>query len=475
MAYKDLRQYLAVLEKKGLLCRVSAEVDKEWEISAVCRRVFQNIPERNRPALMFENIKGHDIPLVVGVLGASREIYATALETDIDKVLEKWESGTKNALKPRLVETAPCQEVVHLGDKANFEMLPAPVWSVGQDPGPYHTSPFVISRDPETKIQNMGTYRVQVKGRNRAGIMINPPRNMNQHIRKNDARGEGTEVAIVFGTDPVLGLVSVTPFPYGVNELDMAGGIRGEPVEVVRCRTVDLEVPATAEIVVEGRIPFQGREPEGPFGEYGGYMGTGGNHPFIEITCITHRKKPIYQAFLSQMPPSESSCIKAIGREAALLRHLKGALGLPVTDVCLTESGGATGMLVIAMKKQNRFQPLKAMMGAWSYHDVFGKVTVVVDEDIDIRDSFQVEWALSFRMQPAEDVTVMRNTDPLTLDPSQPLKEGAKVKPTEQISSKLGIDATKKHTFPNLAVPPKEHLEKVAAMWDRYGIKEVKR
>ena len=475
MAYKDLRQYLAVLEKKGLLCRVSAEVDKDWEISAVCRRVFQNIPERNRPALMFERIKGHDIPLVVGILGASREIYATALETDIDKVLEKWESGTKNPLKPRLVKTAPCQEVVHMGEEANFEMLPAPVWSFGQDPGPYHTSPFVISRDPETKIQNMGTYRVQVKGRNRAGIMINPPRNMNQHIRKNEARGEGTEVAIVFGADPVLGLVSVTPFPYGVNELDMAGGIRGEPVEVVRCRTVDLEVPATAEIVVEGRIPFQGREPEGPFGEYGGYMGTGGNHPFIEITCITHRKKPIYQAFLSQMPPSESSCIKSIGREAALLRHLKGALGLPVTDVCLTESGGATGMLVIAMKKQNRFQPLKAMMGAWSYHDVFGKVTVVVDEDIDIRDSFQVEWALSFRMQPAEDVYVIKNTDPLTLDPSQPFKDGEKVKPTEQISSKLGIDATKKHTFPNLAVPPKEHLEKVAAMWERYGIKEVRR
>ena len=132
-------------------------------------------------------------------------------------------------------------------------------------------------------------------------------------------------------------------------------------------------------------------------------------------------------------------------------------------------------MLIIAMKKQNRFQPLKAMMGAWSYHDVFGKVTIVVDEDIDIRDSFQVEWALSFRMQPAEDVHVINNTDPLTLDPSQPLKDGEKVKPTEQISSKLGIDATKKHLFPQLAVPPKEHLEKVDAMWGRYGIKEVKR
>jgi UbiD family decarboxylase len=475
MAYRDLRQYLAVLEDKKLLCHVSAEVDKEWEIAAVCRRAFQKIPERNRPALMFDRIKGHDIPLVIGVLGASRQIYATALETEVEKVLEKWESGAKKPLKPRLVETGPCQEVVQVGEEANFEILPAPIWTVGEDPGPYHTSPFVISRDPETRIPNLGTYRVQVKGRKKAGLMINPPRNMNHHIRKNEARGQGTDVAIVFGTDPVIGLTAVTPFPYGVDELAMAGGIRREPVEVVRCRTVDLEVPAAAEIVVEGKIPFQGREPEGPFGEYGGYMGTGGNHPFIEITCITHRRNPIYQAFLSQMPPSESSCIKAIGREGVIQRHLKENLGIPVHDVCLPESGGATGLLIISIKKQNRFQPLKAMMGAWSHHDVFGKVTIVVDDDIDIRDSFQVEWALSFRMQPAEDVYVIKNTDPLTLDPSQPLKDGEKVKPTEQVSSKVGIDATKKHPFPPLAVPPKEHLEKVDAMWERYGIREVTR
>jgi len=475
MAYRDLRQYLDVLENRGLLCHVSSEVDKEWEIAAVCRRVFQKIPERNRPALMFDRIKGHDIPLVIGVLGGSRQIYATALETEVDKVLEKWESGAKNPIKPRLVESAPCQEVVHMGEEANFEILPAPIWTVGEDPGPYHTSPFVISRDPETRIPNLGTYRVQVKGPKKAGLMINPPRNMNHHIRKNEARGQGTDVAIVFGADPVIGLTAVTPFPYGVDELAMAGGIRREPVEVVRCRTVDLEVPATAEIVVEGKIPCRGREEEGPFGEYGGYMGRGGNHPFVEITCITHRKKPIYQAFLSQMPPSESSCIKAIGREGVIQRHLKENLGIPVQDVCLPESGGATGLLIISIKKQNRFQPLKAMMGAWSHHDVFGKLTIVVDDDIDIRDSFQVEWALSFRMQPAEDVYVMRNTDPLTLDPSQPLKDGEKVKPTEQVSSKVGIDATKKHPFPPLAVPPKEHLEKVDAQWDRYGIHEARR
>src|SRR5216683_3512628 len=240
MPYEDLRQYLKVLEERGLLCHVKAEVDKDWEISAVCRRTFRAIPQERRPALMFDCIKGYNIPRVVGILGGSREIYATALETDQAGVWEKW-ARANHPVPPQLVDSGPCQEVVHMGEEADIEMLPAPVWTVGQDPGPYHTSPFVISRDPETRIPNVGVYRVQVKGPRKTGLMIYPPRNMNQHIRKNEARGCATEAAIVFGTDPVIGLTAVSPFPYGVDELAAAGGIRGEPVDVVRCLTVDLE------------------------------------------------------------------------------------------------------------------------------------------------------------------------------------------------------------------------------------------
>ena len=200
MPYKDLREYLKVLESKGLLCHVTAEVDKDWEISAVARQTFRSIPQERRPALMFDKIKGYDIPLVVGILGGSREIYATALETDQNGVFEKWARG-KNPIPPKLVDNGPCQEVVHLGADANLEMLPAPIWTVGQDPGPYHTSPFVISRDPETRVQNVGTYRLQVKNPLRGGMMITPPRGMKVHIDKNDARGAATEAAIVFGTE----------------------------------------------------------------------------------------------------------------------------------------------------------------------------------------------------------------------------------------------------------------------------------
>ncbi len=473
MPYKDLREYLQVLEDKGLLCHVKQEVDKDWEISAVCRHAFRTISQERRPALMFDCIKGHKIPLVVGILGGSREIYATALGTDQAGVWEKWARG-KSPIPPRLVSSGPCQEVVLKDEEADIEMLPAPVWTVGEDPGPYHTSPFVISRDPETKVPNVGTYRLQVKGPRKGGFMINPQRNMRQHIQKNEARGSGTDAAIVFGTDPVIGLAAVSPFPYGSDELAAAGGIRGEPVEVVRCLTVDLEVPATAEIVIEGRVPFQGREQEGPFGEYGGYMGAGGNHPLLEVTCITHRRNPIYQAFLSQMPPSESSCIKSFGREMEIRRHLQNNLGLDVRDVCLTESSGATGILIISLKKRNRFQPVKAMMGVWSLNIGIAKMVIVVDDDIDARDQFQVEWAMSFHMQPSEDVHVFRNMDPITLDPSQPRRDGKPLLPSEQVSSKLGIDATRKHPFPARAVPPKEHMDRVAADWERYGVEPVK-
>jgi UbiD family decarboxylase len=439
----------------------------------VVRRTFERLPQEQRPALMFDRIRGYDVPLVVGILGGSRQIYATALETTVEDAVDKWHRGVRSPIPPVRVDSGSCQDEVYVGEDADVLKFPTPVWTVGEDPAPFQTSSFVISRDPETGARNVGTYRVQMKGPRRTGLMIGQPRNMTQHIRKCEAAGRPTEVAICIGGDPVVGLASVTPFPYGQDELALAGGVRGAPIEVVRCRTVDLEVPATCEIVIEGIIPCGGREAEGPFGEYAGYMGTGGNNPFVEVTAVTHRHNPILQAFLSQMPPSESSCIKQLGRESVILKHLRDNCGLPVKDVCLTESGGATGMLIISMAKQTPYQPLKAMWGAWSLHDVFGKVTIVVDDDVDVRDPFQVEWALCFRMQPAQDVHIVNGTEALTLDPSQAPPDVPASDPRRRISSKVGMDATRKHAFPPLAVPPKDHLARVDADWDRYGIQPV--
>jgi UbiD family decarboxylase len=213
---------------------------------------------------------------------------------------------------------------------------------------------------------------------------------------------------------------------------------------------------------------------EGPFGEYAGYMGAPGNNPVFEVTAITHRKNPIYQAFISQMPPSESSCIKAFGRENEIRRHLVNNLGLPVADVCMPESGSSTATVLVSLRKTNQFQPMKAMFGVWSMNAGLAKIVVVVDDDINLRDPFQVDWAIAFRMQPATDVRIIPNADPITLDPSQPLRDGKVVSASEQVSSKIGIDATRKHAYPAPSVPPKEHMERVAAQWDRYGIKPVK-
>jgi UbiD family decarboxylase len=189
----------------------------------------------------------------------------------------------------------------------------------------------------------------------------------------------------------------------------------------------------------------------------------------VDIQCITHREKPIFQAFSSQMPPSESSCIRSIGRESALQKHLVEDLGLPVRDVHLFEAGGAAAYLVISIKKSHPAQPRTAMFGAWSFAPQFGKLTVVVDDDIDIRDPNLVNWALSFRVQPEKDAFIMSGTAAVQLDPSQAREDVLQQDPTRRVSSKIGIDATRKHAYPAVAVPPQEHLERVRADWHSYG------
>lgn len=470
MPYKDFREYLDVLERRGKLHRIKAEVDKDWEISAVGRRMFQKFAARNRVALFFENVKGFSSPVTLGVLGASKEIYMLALEAESNNdIIQKWKQGLNHPLTPRLVDTGPCKEVIHRGEDVNLLDFPIPIWTVGQDPGPYITAPYICTKDPETGARNVGTYRTQVKGKDRVGVFITPVHHGMMHIKKNDALNKPTPVAIVIGADPTLGLCAVAPVPTGVDEFAVAGGLRGEPMELVKCETVDLEVPAAAEIVIEGEFLSNYRELEGPFGEFTGYIGPAGLNPLMQVKCITHRKNPIFQAFISEMPPSESSMIRGLGHSLAFLTHLRDVLGLPVIDLCLRESGGGAAYMVISMKKDHPGQPKQAIWGAWGYDGGYGKIAVVVDEDIDPHDDFQVDWAMSYRMQPARDVFIETNTPPLRLDPSVGTPDMPQHEKAKLMASKIGIDATKKHDFPPLALPPREHLEKVDRQWDKYG------
>ena len=209
---------------------------------------------------------------------------------------------------------------------------------------------------------------------------------------------------------------------------------------------------------------------EGPFGEYTGYMGPAGMEPMLHIKCMTFRSNPIYQAFISQLPPSESSCIRSIGREWPLLKHLRGVLGLPVRDVRLKEAGGAAAYAVVSINKQFEGQVKQLIFGIWSLRTGYGKITVVVDDDIDIRDDFAVDWALSWRVRPDKDIYIEKNIQAVALDPAQAPASLPQHDPARLVGSRVAIDATKKHLYPAVALPPKEHLDLVNQRWQEYGI-----
>ena len=239
MPYADLRAYLATLEEKGKLKRVRKEVDKDWEIAAVCRQLFKKIAPEKRPALLFENVKGFSMPVAAGVLGASKDIYAIGLETDsVEGINRKWDHALEHPIPPRLVKTGPCKENIWHADRVDLLSLPVPIWTVGEDPGPFLTSPYVITKDPETGNRNVGTYRMQVKGRNKTGFLIGMRQDAAWHVRKNDAENRPTPVAVVLGTDPAIGYVSVSKMSDALDEFAVAGALRGKPVDLVPCETV---------------------------------------------------------------------------------------------------------------------------------------------------------------------------------------------------------------------------------------------
>ncbi|HEY1296062.1 MAG TPA: UbiD family decarboxylase [Chloroflexota bacterium] len=471
MAYTDLRDYLATLERNGKLLRISAEVDNEWEIAAVTRRVFQRIPEADRPGLLFEHVKNFDMPVTVGVLGASREVYATALQCKVEDIPDVWAEAQQHPVEPEVVPSGPVKEQKRFGEDVDVTRLPASVWTVGQDAGRFLTAPCVISEDPDTGERNVGTYRIQLKSPRRVGLQLsNRTRDMWTHISKNEARGRNTPCAIVLGGDPTVGLTSVSRVAYGLDELSVAGGLRGDPLEIVACETVDLKVPARAEIVIEGEVLADVREDEGPFGEYTGYMSDSGPSYVIQVNAITHRTNPIFHDFFSQMPPSESSTIRGTGREMAIYKHLTRDLRMDVTDVHFLHAGGGAAILAISMRKKFDGQALAAMWGAWSVDPSLGKFTVVVDDDIEVRDTFQVLWAMSWHVRPDRDIQVVQQTPPTPLDPAMAPADAPRDVRRGQLSAKVGIDATRKHAYPARAIPPREHLEEVDRRWASYGL-----
>lgn len=469
---KSLREHLDILDQEGLIKWVEAEVDKDWELACVARWIYQAFPEEERFALRFQRVKGYETPVVAGVLGANRTIYALAMNTTPDNIRAKWAEALANPLPPKLVAGGPVKENVIKGDQVDITKFPQSIWTPQRDTTPYITSASVVTRDLETGRHNIGTYRQQVKGPQKMGSSINPTQHIGKHLAKYRARKQDMPMAVVIGSPPALGLAQVSKVPAGLEEYAVAGALMGEPLELVKCETLDLHVPAQAEIVFEGLISWDKTEPEGPFGEYTGYMGIARDDgPIFNIHCITHRNNPIWQDYVSQMPPSESSTIRGLGQEGMLYKHLINDLGLTfITDFCLTEASGNWRQLVVQLAPQYPGQARNTiqLIGSLLEHSA-PKVIIAVDEDIDPRDPFAVNWALVFRANPKEDVAIDWNRTGDVLDPCWIPADRPRQERLGK-GSNLLIDATIKHKFPEIALPPKEPMMKVYENWLKYKL-----
>jgi UbiD family decarboxylase len=471
MPYESFREYLETLEKNGSLKWIDAEVDKDWEITSVTRNYFRRVEEKDRCALGFRNVKGYDIPVVVGAIGGSRKIYSLAIgaEPGMNNIKDSWAKALANPIDPVVVTNGPCKDVIIKGDDVDLNKFPIPTWTPGLDPAPFLTAPCLITEHAETGVGNIGTYRMEIKAKNQTGVLWDLPSQHGAiHYASWEKINKPMPMAVVLGADPTVIMTSVSKVPQGVDEMAVCGGLRGKPVEVIKCETCDLMVPATAEIILEGEVLPGELVTEGPFGEYTGYMGGPYKMPKFYIKCITHRKKPIYHALFSQMPPSESSLMRQLPEEANILQHLSGYLKIPgIKDVHLPEAGGSYTICWISLKKSFPGHVQQVMSAAWTHHPTFAKWIIVTDDDVDIRDPFVREWILAFRVEPIKDISFLKNTAPILLDPSS---DPAEVPLWERRSSKVMVDATKNWDYPEIALPPKEDLDKVLGQWEKYGL-----
>ncbi len=470
MAYEDLRTYLDSLKREGLFHWVENTVDPSWEVSSIARMIFRGYSDEDRYGLGFRNIKGcSEGRLVTGVTAISSRQIGVAVEADPNPgaIFERVNEGIQNPILPVMVDTGPCKDVILRDSAADLTKFPVPTWTPEKDGGPYFT-PLWVTKDPETGVRDIGVRRCQLKGPRSTGIQFAAPDRYGaiQWAKWKECK-KAMPAAFFSGVDPVITLVG--PGRYGRDELEVAGGIRRGPVELVKCETVDLEVPSTAEFVVEGEITTDRVEAEGPFGEFTGYMAGDRECPVFHVKCITHRRDPILVGLISQFPPNESTVLKRHFLETAIHRHLSTTLKIPgLVDLHMPDSGGSAAALWISVRKIYAGQVEQLMTGALGFSGMsYFKWIVVVDDDIDIRDPFIREWVMNYRVRPDKDIRILKDMGALELDPSSDDPARGDLPMT---GAKALIDATKKWRYPDVSFPPRRYLEKVQKDWSKYEL-----
>ncbi|MDB5776257.1 MAG: ubiD 1 [Herbaspirillum sp.] len=479
--YRDLHEHLRELDREGLLITVDRPINKDTEMHPLVRWQFRGgINEPDRKAFLFTNVvdgKGrkYDIPVVVGALAATRKIYSVGMGCAIEDIGKAWTHAIANPVLPNVVQEAPCQEIVITGKELNkpgkgLDSIPIPISTPGWDNAPYTTLSQYISKDPETGIQNMGIYRGQVKSPTRLGMnpsLENQP-GIYTHWEKAKARGEKLPAAVILGCPPCVAFTSAQKLSEDTDELHVAGGLAGAPINVVRCKTVDLLVPAEAEIVIEGYINTEWLEPEAPFGESHGHVNLQEFNAYMEVTAITRRKDAILTSIISQVTPSESSLIKRVALEPVFLNHLKRQMGIKgVLKVSMHEplTNLRKVIAVVVDRKTPTTEVWRALYGAASLLRSGGKMVIAINDDIDPDNADALLWAMSYRANFALDLQILGNREQ-GHGPRSPRNGG--------IDASLLIDATLKDDFPPIALPKKEFMENAKAIWEELGLPTLK-
>ena len=484
MKFKDLRDFISFLEDKGELKRIKATVSCELEIAEVCDRVVK----KGGPALLFENVEGYDIPVLINIYGTEQRMaWALGVERLNDLVervqgliglmqgppegiMEKLRTlgqlAKMASFQPKVVKRAPCQEVVISGDEVDLNRYPIlKCWPM--DGGRYITLPLVITSDPQTGTRNVGTYRIQVYDARTAAMHWQTHKVGAHHYRAGGEVGkERIEVAVALGGDPATIWTGSAPLPPHMDEMVIAGFIRQEGVELVKAKTVDLGVPAHAEMIIEGYVVPGDEALEGPFGDHTGYYSMADTYPVFHVTAITQRRNPIYPTIIVGRPPMEDYYMGLVTERVFL--PIIQMITPEVVDIHMPAEGVFHNLVLVSIKKEYPGQARKVMYGLWGMGLMsLAKTIIVVDHFVNVHDYSEVTWRVTNNLDPAQDILLVTG----------PLDDLDHASPTPKFGSKMGIDATAKGPMegrqrewpPDIVMSP-EITALVDSKWAEYGI-----
>ncbi len=447
---QDLRSFLKLVGEThpDQMLRVREEVSPIFEATAL---VLEAEKLASCPVVYLERLKGSDFPVVVNVL-AHKPRLALAMGVAGERLVEEFRNRLKGSIPPVVRKDAPFEENVFIRDEVDLNRLPM-LTHFEQDAGPYLTAALVIARDPHSEIRTIGYHRMQLKGPRRMGISLHSRRRMYEYFRRAEEQNRPLEVAVCVGVHPILSLGALSIPPRDVDKFHLLGSLLEEPLELVPCRTVDLEVPRWAEIVIEGRILNGVREKEGPFGEFTGYATTRSTENVFEATALLYRKEAIYQDINSGNSMEHCRCL-SLPREADFTNVLSKTMpNLKAVHVPV-RSGIGSFHCYVSLRKTAEGQPKQAIFSILGA-DHYVKLVVVVDDDIDVFNEEQVLWAIATRMQADRDIIIVSGSMGTLLDPSAP----------DAVTAKMGIDATKPlGEFPSTLTLSQEAVERARAL-----------